>query len=401
MTHFKLFLFTTALLLISTLFLSCSKTEADTSSSEPYIVVLTATDYAFGMPAKIKSGWVTFRMENMGEKDHNAIIKQSTSGLSIGEIRAKLDSGESFPMSLVGGPGLQSPDHKSDITINLEPGNYVMFCTVLTKDGEYHADLGMQMAFQVTDKSSGATIPKADTRIILNKYDIRRTKTFAAGKQTVEIVHKGFPYGLHLFHVQDSLSIEKAELQMDGKKGEGQVQWISGAEPSDSARSTFISYSFSPGEYAWTSHAYVWGVKDRFEVEKGERLNKLIEQEKEGKANMVGINVEDKEIQINNNIQAGRNTFYYINQENDTHLIQIDMLKKGESKKNILDFYELAQEDRYDTSLPWRGWGIRINEEDSVTVELQPGKYLITCHARSENGVKHRDQGETAEFVVE
>ncbi|MFP8489934.1 hypothetical protein ACKGJO_12670 [Gracilimonas sp. Q87] len=366
------------------------------------MVDLKALDYAFAMPPEIPSGWITFRMENMGEDNHIATILRSESDLSVEEIQYKISTGNyDFPTSSIGGPGLHSSGQKSDVTLHLEPGNYVMICWVMIEGGKFHADLGMQMVFQVTEASSGATKPKADVNIILDKYDLQRTKTFATGEQTVEIVNRGFPYGLHLFRVQDSLSIEKAELKMDGIIGGEQVEWISGAEPPDSVRSTFVTYSFSPGEYMWTSHAYVWGVMDRFIIEKGERTNKLIEQEKKSKANKVGVKVEDREIRIDNDIKTGRNTFYYAYKGNDKHLFRLTRIKKEESKKSFLNFYELAPEDRYFGSVPYLGWPVDLSEEDPITVDIQPGKYLIDCHARSENGEKHRDQGEIAEFVVE
>ncbi len=41
-----------------------------------YVVDIIAADYAFGMPSEIPSGWITFRMENMGMEEHLGVINK-------------------------------------------------------------------------------------------------------------------------------------------------------------------------------------------------------------------------------------------------------------------------------------------------------------------------------------
>ena len=361
-----------------------------------YVVDLKAVDYAFAMPAEIPSGWITFRMENMGDKNHYASIFRSESDLSIEELRSKIDSGiYDFPKSPVGGPGRHSPGHKSDVSIHLEPGNYMMYCTLQTESGKDHDELGMRMAFKVTEEPSGATKPDPDTQIFLQENDMQRTKTFATGKQTVEIKHDGFFYGYHLYRIQDSLTRKRALQQMDGEIGGGKVQWISGAEPAVPGRSTFISYDFAPGEYGFTSHAHVWGIEDRFQIKEEGKLNSPINQEEQGTANEVEVILEENEIKINGSVERGTNTFFLKNNASGQSQVGLFRLADGENKESFLSWYESG---RGVDLPPILGTSARLQEGNAVTLDIQPGTYLIYCVGKS----KPCDTGEAMkEFELE
>ncbi|MBZ9628821.1 hypothetical protein LB450_11970 [Psychroflexus sp. CAK1W] len=397
-------------LLALTLFGSCKQNNKNTNMAESnekqdsvYVVDLKAVDYAFAMPSEFPSGWITFRMENMGEQNHVAMIYESTSDLSIEEIRSKMDSADyDFPRTLVGGPGFHSPNQKSDITIHLEPGNYVMTCFLKTESGKSHFDLGMKRAFRVTENLSGATKPNADTQITLKKYDNSRSKSFAEGQQTVEIIHEDFPLDFHLLEVKDSTTIEKALRYMDVIQDPSPVEWLTGVKQADAGRSTFITYSFSPGEYAWISHEFgLWGVMDRFTIEEGATENRIIKNQEEKNVNKVEIQVVKNDILVNGDIKAGINTFHFLNNAKDEHDIYIVRIKEGENKESFLKWLNLPREKKTYGSWPWRAYPIKLKgEENTATVEVNPGTYLISCNAKSENGKRHHDQGEITEFVV-
>ncbi len=398
MKNQKLLIYLLSITAFFTCFSQNSKIESEAIGKQDsiYVVDLKAVDYAYAMPAEIPSGWITFRMENMGDKNHYASIFRSESDLSIEELRGKIDSGKyDFPKSPVGGPGLHSPGHKSDVTVHLEPGNYMMYCKLQTESGKDHAELGMRLAFKVTEKPSGASKPDPDTQIFLQENDMQRTKTFATGKQTVEIIHNGFFYGYHLYRIQDSLTRKRALKQMDGEIGDGKVQWISGAEPAVPGRSTFISYDFAPGEYGFTSHAYVWGIEDRFQIKEGEKLNRPINQEEQGTANEVEVILEENEIKIKGSVERGTNIFLLENNTNGQSQVALIRLADGENKKSFLSWYESG---RGVDLPPILGGQARLQEGNAVTLDIQPGTYLIFCVGNS----KPCDTGEEMkEFEVE
>lgn len=369
------------ILILMAFSISCKQ---NTNNSEPeaivkqdsiYVVDLKAMDYAFAMPAEIPSGWITFRMENMGDENHIALIYRSESDLSIEELRSMIDSSNyDFPKTPVGGPGRHSPGQKSDVTVHLEPGNYMMYCTIATESGENHAELGMQTVFRVSEKSSGAIKPDPDTRIILQDYDMRRTETFATGRQIVEIVHDSFPGGFHLFDARDSLSIKSALQQMNGEIGNGQVQWLTGAEPAAPGRSSFISYNFSPGEYAWVSHAYVWGAMDRFRIEEGDTENRPVNKEEE--ANKIEVSLQENDLKINGKIEKGINIFHLENNRDDKAPVFLVKISGDMNKESFLAWWESTSEGE---NPPILGVPALLKEEAAVTLEMQAGKYLITC----------------------
>ena len=147
------------------------------AAASPGVVDVTLEDFAFLAPARLASGWTTFRMTNTGEQPHFMILWMLPAGVEfadyaefsrmfqdqydryfggettqeemIGGVVAGLP--EWFPqLRGMGGVALTSPGLTAETTVLLEPGDYVMECYVVTPEGEFHGSLGMLRPLIVT-----------------------------------------------------------------------------------------------------------------------------------------------------------------------------------------------------------------------------------------------------------
>lgn len=102
-------------------------------------------------PSSVESGEVSFSVENVGEITHEFVV-----------VATDLDASD-LPTTDDGsvdeeGEGITPIDEIEDIeagnseslTVNLDPGNYVLFCNVVEGD-QVHYQAGMHTTFTVTE----------------------------------------------------------------------------------------------------------------------------------------------------------------------------------------------------------------------------------------------------------
>jgi hypothetical protein len=126
-------------------------------------VEVTATEYAFDVPAEVAGGVVEFRFVNDGEAPHDFGLAR-VEGASVSDVEETLASGVQSPMEdVAGGAGL-SPEQSATVTLSLEPGTYVFTCHFPNPEGRSHLALGMFNAFTVGEASDQAN-PSSDAVI--------------------------------------------------------------------------------------------------------------------------------------------------------------------------------------------------------------------------------------------
>lgn len=102
-------------------------------------------------PSSVESGEVTFSVENVGAVTHEIVVLATDldeSDLPTAEDGSVDEEGE----------GITPIDEIEDIeagasgslTVNLDPGNYVLFCNVVDGD-QVHYQAGMHTSFTVTE----------------------------------------------------------------------------------------------------------------------------------------------------------------------------------------------------------------------------------------------------------
>jgi hypothetical protein len=160
-------------------------TTTDAPLVTPPSVTVTATEYAFDLPAEIEGGVVRMTLQNNGKVKHEAVIvaagdtplarlKQDLTPIAKGQGKATPDY-----LRFRGGVSLVPGGTSAAATLSLPPGKYVMVCTLTDADSleadknpdgaapppagaeRLHFDLGMAVPFVVT-KTDTAAIPATD-----------------------------------------------------------------------------------------------------------------------------------------------------------------------------------------------------------------------------------------------
>ena len=171
-------------------------------------------DYAYKIDGEVRSGLVTIESTNTGEEWHMAGFARLKAGKTLEELVTALQSaggppgGEStettaegatlraagqetttttaaggegegggeegdpfaeFVEEELGAPGhVLQPGQDQALTVDLDPGNYVMLCFLPTEgEGTPHFAKGMVGGFEVADEAADVEAPEADATIIL------------------------------------------------------------------------------------------------------------------------------------------------------------------------------------------------------------------------------------------
>ena len=99
-------------------------TQAGVPVTGSQAITVTETEYKLDMPSTVPSGQVTFHIVNNGTMPHNLEVE-----------------GQGVEQKL---PANLTPGQSGDLTVNLTPGKYEVYCPV---DG--HKDLGMKLDLTV------------------------------------------------------------------------------------------------------------------------------------------------------------------------------------------------------------------------------------------------------------
>jgi uncharacterized cupredoxin-like copper-binding protein len=124
---------------------------ADAAEPAPEIVLRT-TDFAYEFSKPITTGTHTIRIENAAEQSHEVVIGRLHAGKTAAQALTWLNAGQHGPapvIALGGASGLSKARHQT-ITVNFEPGRYVLLCFIPDiKDGKPHSAHGMVKEFTV------------------------------------------------------------------------------------------------------------------------------------------------------------------------------------------------------------------------------------------------------------
>jgi hypothetical protein len=116
-------------------------------------VVLKLNDYAFDLSKPIDAGSRVVRIENVATQSHEVVFGQLRAGKTLKQAVDWLNGGQkgAAPVIAVGGASGLSKGRHQFITLNLEPGRYVMLCLMPdARDGKPHIAHGMAKEFTVT-----------------------------------------------------------------------------------------------------------------------------------------------------------------------------------------------------------------------------------------------------------
>lgn len=156
----------------------------------PNVVSVHATDFAFHAPASIPSGMTTIKMMNGGTTFHHVIVSRLDSGKTFADAQAALSKPGMPPAWLhdIGGPNAPEPNAESNATLDLAPGEYVIYCVVDLPGGVPHVVKGMISPLTVTPATGvAAAAPTADIDMELSDYSFTLSKPVTAGTHTFKV----------------------------------------------------------------------------------------------------------------------------------------------------------------------------------------------------------------------
>lgn len=160
---------------------SFAVTEADgTAAAVPEAdATLTLHDFRFDLTGELERGWQTIEVRNEGTEAHEALLMKLSEGVAAEDVVGMITSfasggppegesvgdgeGQGDDESAAGGPpegppfasagGLPpiDPGETAHLSLELEPGNYVLLCFIpsAASEGTMHMAMGMHHAFTV------------------------------------------------------------------------------------------------------------------------------------------------------------------------------------------------------------------------------------------------------------
>jgi hypothetical protein len=161
----------------------------------PGLVTITTRNFAFEAPDTLRSGPTTIRMVNAGPSRHHVQLYRLPEGRSIAEALAALPSSEPLPSWFVpvGGPeGAHDLTRESVVTLNLDPGLYLLACRFATS-GVLHFAKGMVRPLVVVRNERPDTIdlPEPDVTVTLYDYGFEVSGPIRAGRRLIRVVNQG------------------------------------------------------------------------------------------------------------------------------------------------------------------------------------------------------------------
>ena len=122
-------------------------TTTETASAET--VDVSGTEYAFELSATPTADTKEITFTNDGAEEHDLIFARINEGFTLDD--AIKEEGEKGTADMIGFTVAKPGEEGKPIEVKqpLEPGNYAMLCTVASKGGPPHFELGMQEEFTI------------------------------------------------------------------------------------------------------------------------------------------------------------------------------------------------------------------------------------------------------------
>ena len=115
-------------------------------SVPPPVITYTAKDYALEGPETIAGGLTTLRLVNQGQDLHQLAFLKLEEGKTVEDLPKQYPGSISLLPKWVkpmGGPNGIITGDEAVVTINLEPGRYVLICEILDRQMTPHIARGM------------------------------------------------------------------------------------------------------------------------------------------------------------------------------------------------------------------------------------------------------------------
>jgi uncharacterized cupredoxin-like copper-binding protein len=197
-------------------------------------------------------------MRNTGKEAHHAQFVKLNTGVTFQQFVAALQQGEGPALALVsfqGGTGALDPGSNTEsVSVNLQPGDYVVLCFLTGADGVPHFAKGMIKPLTVTAGSTPAAATKPSTQITITLRDFTFESPDTLSSGTWAITNAGpQPHELQVAKLasggsaNDVLNFFAATVP----SGPPSFQSVGGFQGVDANGAGTLSLNLTPGQYAF------------------------------------------------------------------------------------------------------------------------------------------------------
>jgi len=237
------------------LVLACQTVAGPLSS---HVVDIEATDYAFDVPATLQPGDITFRLVNHGQEEHQAQVLRLKDGVSADQFINAFESQGPAALAMAtaeGGPAIIAPNASQDVSLSLQPGNYLFTCFVAGPDGVPHIAKGMSRAVRVTGSAISGPPPATSGTFTLRDFTFDMPSSLRAGLGTYQVVNEGPQlHELVLLKVAPGTTAEGLRTFLDAPAGDPPFTSVGGMQAFQPGGSGTITLNLQPGTYAAICH---------------------------------------------------------------------------------------------------------------------------------------------------
>lgn len=255
------------------------------------VVEVEAEDYAFNLPETLPSGWVTLRFTNSGEENHFLMLHRLPEGKTYDEYVVEIGEpfnevwyplrdgeitqeealermGETIPewfwaVQQMGGTGIVAPGGTTEVTVRLEPGDYVVECYMKTEEGEFHGMEGMVDPITVTEEASDEAPPEADLRLTATNAALALEGEATPGRHTVAVhiaerPEAGFGHNVHVARLPEGVAVDEVQawlnwMNVEGLQGSAPATFVGGMNILPEGATGYFDLELEPGRYLFVS----------------------------------------------------------------------------------------------------------------------------------------------------
>lgn len=242
---------------------SSADTGNTSAMAELLQITITATDYAFALPAELPAGLVDLTLQNAGKVNHHGIVMRLLEGVTQDQLQTVLQAPEGDFASVSDlsfflpdtGPGLSN-----QATVELQPGQWVILSVAMGDFADPRPDWmkGSLASFTVTANTTEVSAPAADLVVTIGNADADMPADLSAGQHTIQVVNgsdkaDGWAFFIRL---EGDTTVEEILAMFDalfaGQQPEKMAEFtpVGGLMGYNLSKSFYTTVDFTPGNYA-------------------------------------------------------------------------------------------------------------------------------------------------------